>query len=694
MKLIIAEKPSSAKSIAAVLGAKNWRNGCYEGGGYVVSWCVGHLLGLAEPYEYDERYTKWRYEDLPIFPKKWKYTAAEKSKKQLKILTDLIKRPDIETIVNACDAGREGELIFRLVYQHSSSNKPTQRLWVSSLEEQAIVDGFRNLRPGAEYDRLYQVALCRAQADWLVGMNFSRLFTIIYETSSLNIGRVQTPTLAMIVERERKINEFTKELFYVPEITCCHIGKLDGFKASGERLKDKDTAEAIRFACDSQIAVVKTVHNQEKTQSPPKLYDLTTLQREANRLFGYTATQTLNCVQNLYELKIATYPRTDSRFITEDMAKGIPALINNVVTVLPFIGDIGNLNINNIVDNDKVTDHHAIIPTQSITSADISTLSHADKNILTMICTRLISAVSDKYIYAETVASIECGGTMFTAKGKTVIDNGWKAIEKALNESFGKSKKDDDNSLPELFEGQRFTVNASIHEGSTKPPSHFTEDLLLSAMESAGVEDMPDDAERKGLGTPATRAGIIEALINSGMLERKDKLLLPTIKGVNLIKIVPESVKSPRLTAEWENHLKRIERRELSVGDVMISINKFVNDTVKTHNNIPDEHKGLFPSNRHTGERVGTCPRCGGNVNESPKGYFCDTKTCKFAFWKDNKYFTSKKKTLTKEIIKTLLSEGRIFISGLVSEKTGKPYNATIILDDSKEGYPSFKMEF
>jgi len=688
--LVVAEKPSVAKAIADVLGAKTRRDGSYEGNGFIISWCIGHLLGLAEPQAYDEKYSKWHYEDLPILPENWIYDPAPKTKKQLKTLIDLMKRAEVTTIINACDSGREGELIFRLVYEHSKCKKPVKRLWISSMEESAITEGFESLRNGTDYDRLYHSALCRGQADWLIGMNYSRLFSILYNTS-LRVGRVQTPTLAMVVEREQKINNFTKEPFYVVELSG------GGFTAEREKIKHKSVAEDIRTACNGKTANIESLKKHEKSVSAPKLYDLTTLQREANKLFGYTATQTLSAVQNLYEQKIATYPRTDSRFITEDMAAGIPLLVQSMTGILPFDTGIGNINPAQIVNNAKVTDHHAIIPTPTTAKADISALPTAEQNILMMICTRLVSAVSEKHIYAETVATVECDGEVFTAKGKTVVQIGWKAIEQAFFTSLGKGSKDADKSLPELSEGQQFFASTGVREGFSQPPKHYTEDLLLSAMETAGAEEMPDDAERKGIGTPATRASIIEGLIKSGLLSRKDKLILPTEKGVNLIKVLPEQVKSPLLTAEWENHLKRIERGELSADDFMISINRFISDLVKSHATVSDENKALFPTDNPASKPIGKCLRCGCNVVETPKAFSCEnsrSKKCEFVLWKNSKFFTAKKKTLTKEVATTLLTDGRIFMQGLYSEKTGKTYNATITLTDEGKGYPKFGMEF
>ena len=686
-RLVVAEKPSVAKVLSGVLGAKTKREGYYEGNSYIISWCVGHLLELAMPQDYDEKYAKWRYSDLPIIPKEWKYLAVPKTKKQLKILTDLMKRSDVDSVVNAADCGREGELIFKLVYEHCRSKKPVYRLWISSIEESAILDGFKNLRPGADYDRLYKSALCRQQADWLVGMNYSRLFSILYD-AQLSVGRVQTPTLAMIVEREQKINGFVKEPFYTVEISD------SSFTAEREKVKDKCTAEAISTDCNGKTAVVKSVKKQEKSISPPKLFDLTTLQREAHRLFGYTAAQTLECAQTLYELKAATYPRTDSRFITDDMAAGITGLVTEIAGIRPFsVGDI-SVNAAQIVNNEKVSDHHAILPASGALKVDMNVLPTAAKNILMMICTRLISAVSERHIYAETAVTLECGGEIFTAKGKTVVKNGWKGVEQAFAAEFGKPRKDEDKSLPELFEGQTFSVKSSVREGFTQPPKYYSEDLLLAAMETAGGDEISEMAERRGLGTPATRSNIIEGLINSKLIERKDKALRPTEKGVNLIKILPDSVKSPMLTAEWENNLLRVQKGELTDYDFMVAINKFVSDTVKIYGAASEENKSLFPSSRQKGEVIGKCPRCSGDISESPKGFFCSNNGCTFGLFKDNKFFTMKKKTITKEIASALLSDGRIFMSGLASEKTGKTYSATIILDDKGEGYPGFRMEF
>jgi len=567
------------------------------------------------------------------------------------------------------------------------------------MEETAIAEGIKNLRKGADYDNLHKAALCRQQADWAVGMNYSRLFGCLYNVKGLSIGRVQTPTLAMIVERDGKIKNFIKEPFYTIEIDGA------GFTAASERIKEKSHAEEIHGKIHGKTAVIKSVVNQEKSASAPKLYDLTTLQREANRLFGYSASDTLKYAQNLYEQKILTYPRTDSRFITEDMAQGIPALVDSVIGILKGanlpIEKSGAVSVSQITDNKKVTDHHAIIPTAEAARVNIDS-SPAEKNILMMVCVRLLSAVSPKNKYAETIITVESAGYEFTAKGKTVIDNGWKTVEDAFLTAYGKKKdkgqEQDEKSLPGVAEGQHFSANAIIKEGFTSPPKAFTEDTLLSAMENAGVEDMPEDVERMGIGTPATRAEIIETLLKREYVVRKDKQILPTEKGASVIKILPDSdsVKSPYLTAQWESDLKKVEKGEISAGEFMTAINGYVKKAVDENKTVPDDMKALFASSApNGGEVIEKCPRCGNGVTETQKAFSCVNRACKFALWKDSKFFTAKKKKLTKAVALALITEGRIFMSGLHSEKTGKPYNATIFLvDDNPDSSPSFRMEF
>jgi len=692
MQLVITEKPSVAAAIGDVLGASIRHDGYYEGGGYIVSWCIGHLLGLADPQSYDEKYAKWRLGDLPIAINDWKHTptGSASAKKQLQVLKKLLGRKDVDTVVNAADAGREGELIFREVYEYFGCKKPIKRLWISSLEEESIKNGVANLLPGADYNNLYEAALCRGKADWLVGINLTRLFTKLYNSEGvLSVGRVQTPTLSMIVAREHQIQGFTKEPFFTIEIT------KDDFTAEREKLKDKDAAEEIRKACDGQTATIVSIEKQEKSTSAPKLYDLTTLQREANRMFGYPASKTLESAQKLYEQKILTYPRTDSKFLSQDMAAGVEALVPAVADAMPFDLPVDmDLSISQVINSAKVTDHHAIIPTQMIGNISIDSLPGTERNILLMVCTRLLAAIAPKHTYAETVITAECSGEMFKAKGKTVLQEGWKAIDPSFAVSCGKKTATEEKVLPVLEEGQELVVSASLREGFTQPPKPYTEDLLLSAMENAGKEDMPDDAERKGIGTPATRADIIEGLLKKGYITRESKQLKPTEKGINTIKVLPESVKAPMLTAEWEHSLKRIERGEVTAHEFMNDINNYVRDIVESNQAVPDEHKDLFPSNRPARQVLGKCPRCDNGVVETIKAFSCANRDCKFALWKDNKFFTAKKKSLTLEIATALINDGRIFVAGLYSEKADRTYDATILLDSAGEGYPSFKMEF
>lgn len=694
MKLVIAEKPSVAMSLAAVLGANEKKDGYLEGGGYLVSWCVGHLLELAQPEAYGEQYARWRYADLPILPETWKYEVPKDKKKQLDLLCRLMKDKRVDSVVCATDAGREGELIFRLVYEHAGCKKPMERLWISSMEDAAIREGFEHLRPGRDYDTLYDAAVCRAGADWLVGINATRLFSVLYGVT-LNVGRVMSPTLALLVQREADIDTFVSKPFYVPEITC------GGFTACGEKLTEQSEADTIRIACDKQAASVQSVEKQVKTVQPPRLYDLTTLQRECNRIYGYTAQQTLDYVQSLYEKKLATYPRTDSQYLTEDMQATAASLVLWLRGNMPFgKGSAGEPDIGRVTDGSKVTDHHAIIPTVEIAWTDLSELPSGERDVLTLIAARLLSATAQAHRFEAVTAVLDCQGHLFTAKGKTVLQAGWKEVERlhrmGLKESGPEEGSDTDAVLPMLQEGQIFeTVSAGVREGKTSPPKHYTEDSLLAAMETAGAEDMPEDAERKGLGTPATRAATLEKLVSTGFVQREKKQLIPTEKGTNMIAVLPDNIKSPILTAEWVSRLKQVERGELSVESFMEGIADMSRALVKEHTAPEERFASLFPDAKGTArEAVGVCPRCGAPVYEGKKGFFCDNRDCSFALWKDNKFFSGKKKSITKSVAAALLKEGRVSMSGLYSEKTGKTYNAVVILDDTGDKYVNFKLEF
>ena len=691
-KLVIAEKPSVAHSLAAVIGATARKDGYLEGNGWRVSWCVGHLAGLADADSYDPKYAKWRYDDLPILPADWQMTVGKDKKKQFDVLKKLMNATDVTEVVNACDAGREGELIFRSVYELAGCQKPMKRLWISSMEDAAIREGFANLRSGAEYDGLRDAALCRAKADWLVGINATRLFSVLYHRT-LNIGRVMSPTLALIVQREAEIDSFKPVPFYTVAL------ELSGFTALGERMKDKAAAEQLKNACQEAAATVKQVERKDKSEKPPALYDLTTLQRDANRLLGYTAQQTLDYLQNLYEKKLCTYPRTDSRYLTSDMAEGLPVLVNLVANAMTFRKGIAiSCDAGAVINDKKVTDHHAVIPTRNIQNVDLSGLPVGERTVLELVALRLLCAVTQPYTYAETSVTVECAGAAFTAKGRTVKHPGWRALDAAYRANLKNApepdKEAESKELPELTEGQSLPLtDAAVKEGKTSPPKHFTEDTLLSAMETAGKEDMPEDAERKGLGTPATRAGILEKLVSAGFLERKKSKktvqLMPSHDAVSLITVLPEQMQSPLLTAEWEYRLGEIERGELSPEDFMAGISAMLRDLVGTYQVIKGTEY-LFSPPR---EVVGRCPLCGGEVAEMQKGFFCQNETCRFAIWKNNKWWAAKKKQPTKAVVAALLKDGRARLTGCYSEKTGKTYDATVVLEDDGQ-YVSFKLEF
>lgn len=666
MKLVIAEKPSVAKTIANVIGATKHNDGYLSGNGYAVSWCFGHLAELAQAESYNESYGKWKYEDLPIIPDAWQYAVSEDKRKQFEVITSLMRDESITEVINACDAGREGELIFRTVFNLSGCKNPMKRLWISSMEDTAIKDGFNNLRPGSEYDNLYLAAICRSKADWLVGINATRLFSVLYHRT-LNVGRVVSPTLAMIVQREAEINAFKSEPFYKTVL------EFDGFRAESERFADEESATAAAQICNNDEAVVKSVERKEKSEKAPALYDLTTLQRDANRILGYTAQQTLDYLQSLYEKKLCTYPRTDSKFLTDDMKGSVSDIAAISADVLDLVSP-KNINADKICNSKKVSDHHAIILTKSVKSTDVNSLIAGEREILKLIARRTLCAVSEPYVYTETTAVISCGGREFNTKGIFVTNPGWKIYLKA---------DEPGSNLTELYEGQILNPKyISVTEGKTTPPKHFTEDTILSAMEKAGAKDMPDEAERKGLGTPATRASIIEKLVSVSFVTRKKGQktvnLIPDGIGASLITILPEELQSPLLTAEWEQQLLRVEKGEMKPDEFMSAIENMVNTLVRDYKVI-DGAEVLFPSGRTV---VGKCPRCGSNVTESKRGYFCEKNDCRFALWKDNRFLTSKRVGLTKKMAEMLLRDGKAYVSRIYSEKTGKKYDAFIVMTD------------
>ena len=687
MILVVAEKPSVAQSIAKVLGATSRKDGYLEGNNYIVSWCVGHLVGLADASSYDERYAKWRYDDLPIVPEEWLFEVPKDKAQQFKVLRDLMKDKRVTELVCATDAGREGELIFRLVYNKAGCNKPFKRLWISSLEDAAIREGFNHLRDSGDYDKLYEAALSRSKADWIVGINGTRLFTTLYK-KRLVVGRVQTPTLAMLVEREGKITTFHKEKYFN-----VHVQK-DGLTADMEKIKTEDEAKAIAAACDKKQAVVSSLKRETKTVNPPKLYDLTTLQREANRYYSFTAQQTLELVQSLYEKKLLTYPRTDSQFITDDMedtARQVIGIICRKVSI--FDGMSHTPDIKRITNNAKVTDHHAIIPTVQLEKQDISELPEAEQKIIRLVAMRLLSSTGEKHIYDETSVTLSCEGYEFKTKGKTVTQEGWKAIEQRFKDALkSKDKEEPEKVLPAVNENDILSpVSASVTEHYTTPPKQYTEDTLLSAMETAGNDAFDEDTEKKGLGTPATRAGIIEKLVKSGFIERKGKSLVPTKDGNNLVCVLPEQITSPSMTAEWENTLMQIERGNADADKFLAGIVDMTASLVKAYPFLSDAEASRFESGK---EIIGKCPRCGSPVYVGKGNYYCSSKECSFCMWEDNKFFSSKKKKLTKKIATELLDKGWCRVKGLYTPKKPQLYDAIIRLDDTGGKYVSFKMEF
>ena len=678
-QLVIAEKPSVAQSLAAVLGAGQRREGYLEGNGWLVSWCVGHLAELADAAAYNPAYAKWRKEDLPILPESWRFTIAKDKRDQFDVLRTLLRREDVSEVVNACDAGREGELIFRTVYALAGCSKPISRLWISSMEDEAIREGFAHLRPGREYDGLHQAALCRSKADWLVGINATRLFSLLYGCT-LNIGRVVSPTLALVVQREAEIATFQPEPFYMVELDC------DGLSLAGDRKASKKEAQEAAARCQGSAAVVQSVERWEKTEKPPALFDLTTLQREANRTLGYTAQQTLDYLQALYDKKLSTYPRTDSRYLTDDMEAGVPALVEAAASICGVTAPETVL-AGQVCDSARVSDHHAVVPTASAGKADLEALPIGEREILRLVSLGLLRAVCPPCRSAETCITAVCGGDPYTVKWRSVLSPGWKVYAQTADAEAG--------SGPDgLTEGQTLPVAAAqVKSGKTTPPKHHTEDSLLSAMEMAGKEDMPEDAERQGIGTPATRAAILEKLVSAGFVERKRAKktvsLLPTPLGTALITVLPEQLQSPTLTAEWEHRLKEVERGTLAPGDFMDEIAAMLRELVETCRPV-EGSAVLFPSTR---EAVGRCPRCGGTVTDGRQGFFCENRACGFAIWKNSKWWENKKKTPTKAIVAALLKDGRTQISGLWSEKTGKTYTATVALTDDGTR-ASFRLEF
>ena len=690
--LVIAEKPSVAQSIAAVLGAREKKDGFIEGNGYLVSWCVGHLIGLAEAAAYGEQYRKWSYDSLPILPQEWKYTVAADKKTQFDTLKDLMHRDDVSAVVNACDAGREGELIFRFVYEVAGCKKPMRRLWISSMEDEAIRDGFSHLKDGRDYDPLFASALCRAKADWIIGINATRLFSCLYN-HTLNVRRVQTPTLKMLVDRDAAITTFKKEKYYHVRLM------LPGAEAISERLPAADEARELKRACEAAQAVCASLDREQKTAAPPKLFDLTSLQREANRIFGYTAKQTLDLAQALYEKRLLTYPRTDSSYLTDDMGDTAAGILTMLCGKLPFMEGVAlTPEVSRLLNSKKVSDHHAIIPTMELAKTDLSGLPETERNILTLAGARLLMAAAEPHTFEAVTAVFECAGQTFTAKARTVLSDGWKGLERRYRATLKTKPAPEDSEENGLLsgtlsfsEGQTFdSPTAKVTEHDTTPPKPHNEASLLSAMERAGNEETDPDAERRGLGTPATRAAVIEKLVKGGFVERKGKQLIPTKDGINLVCVLPEALTSPKLTAEWENNLTQIAKGKADPDAFMGGIEEMAKGLVKSYPFLSDEKKDLFKPER---AELGKCPRCGSPVYEGKKNYYCSSRECAFTMWKNDRFFEERKVTFSPKIAAALLKDGKAAVKKLYSPKTGKTYEGTVLLADTGGKYVNYRVE-
>lgn len=687
--LVIAEKPSVAQSYAKNLSAYKKQDGYMEGENCLVSWCLGHLAEYARPEEYDERYAKWQFDDLPIIPEKWKLQVSADKKKQFSVLKELMNREDIEYLVNGCDAGREGELIFQRVYDLSGCRKPVRRLWISSMEDEAIKNGFREMQDASLYRNLCMAAICRAQADWLIGMNATRAYTTKYY-KKLVVGRVQTPTLAMLTEQQDRIEHFQKETFYRVELT---DGKL---VAVSENITNKADAELLAALCDGSEAIITELKREQKKVSPPKLYDLTSLQREANRYFGFTAKKTLDLLQELYEEKLVTYPRTDSRFVTEDMIGTVEELAGKMPLMLPFVeyGQLGH-NIKRVVNNEKVADHHAILPTKEAVEKGIMDLPVDKKNLMILIGQQVLQAVGEDYLYEQTDVTVNCQKNEFTARGKTAVQMGFKDVEKAFRNHCVKTEKEDSDRQLEIPYGyqkgmQLFNVKAETSIHYTSPPKSFNEDTLLAAMETAGNKEFDEKTEKKGLGTPATRASTIEKLVASGYAQRKGKQIIPTAEGRELIRVMPENLKSAGLTAEWENRLLLMERGELNGEQFMEGIVTMLEEILNGCRKIPEEERNRFQTAK---ELIGKCPVCGSDIFEGKRNFYCSNRQCDFALWKDNRFLEGMEKKLDKKMAKELLDKACTHVKGLYSKKKDTRFDADLLMT-LENGKPRFHLEF
>ena len=688
--LVIAEKPSVAQSYAKNLSAYKREDGYLEGESCIVSWCLGHLAEYAQPEEYDPKYEKWQFDDLPILPETWKLKVSKDKKKQFEVIKTLMNRSDVEYLVNGCDAGREGELIFQRVYDLAGCRKPVKRLWISSMEDAAIQKGFQTMKSEEEYKNLCMAAVCRAQADWLIGMNGTRAYTTRY-FKRLVVGRVQTPTLAMLAERQERIEHFQKEAFYKVALT---DGKLT---VVSENIANEEAADLLAALWNGSTAVVTQMKKERKKSFPPKLYDLTSLQREANRYFGYTAKRTLDMLQELYEEKLVTYPRTDSQFVTEDMKDSVEELVGKMPVLLPFV-DYGQLGhgVKRVINNAKVSDHHAILPTKEAVEKGISDLPSDKKNLMMLICQQLVQATGEEYLYEQTDITVKCQEQDFKARGKIPVQMGFKEVEKAFKQLCVKAEpvegKEKETSIPAGYEeGMRiFPVKAEKTTHYTSPPKPFNEDTLLAAMETAGNKEFDSETEKKGLGTPATRASIIEKLVSSGYAQRKGKQILPSTEGKELVKVMPEYLKSAVMTAEWENQLLMMEKGQITDTQFMGEITSLVRKILEVCREIPEEERRRFQTAR---EVIGKCPVCGCDVFEGKQNFYCSNRQCDFALWKENRFLGSMEKNLDKKMARELLDKACTHVKGLYSKKKDMKFDADLLLT-LEDGKPRFHLEF
>ena len=688
--LVIAEKPSVAQSYAKNLSAYKREDGYLEGESCIVSWCLGHLAEYAQPEEYDPKYEKWQFDDLPILPEAWKLKVSKDKKKQFDVLKGLMNRSDVEYLVNGCDAGREGELIFQRVYVLAGCRKPVKRLWISSMEDAAIQKGFQTMKSEEEYKNLCMAAVCRAQADWLIGMNGTRAYTTRY-FKRLVVGRVQTPTLAILAERQERIEHFQKEAFYKVALT---DGKLT---VVSENIANEEAADLLAALCNGSTAVVTQMKKESKKSFPPKLYDLTSLQREANRYFGYTAKRTLDMLQELYEEKLITYPRTDSQFVTEDMKDSVEELVGKMPVLLPFVdyGQLGH-DIKRVINNAKVSDHHAILPTKEAVEKGIADLPADKKNLMMLICQQLVQATGEEYLYEQTDITVKCQEHDFKARGKIPVQMGFKEVEKAFKQLCVKAEpvegKEKETSIPAGYEeGMRlFPVKAEKNTHYTSPPKPFNEDTLLAAMETAGNKEFDSETEKKGLGTPATRASIIEKLVSSGYAQRKGKQILPSTEGKELVKVMPEYLKSAVMTAEWENQLLMMEKGQITDTQFMGEITSLVRKILEVCREIPEEERRRFQTAR---EVIGKCPVCGCDVFEGKQNFYCSNRQCDFALWKENRFLGSMEKNLDKKMARELLDKACTHVKGLYSKKKDMKFDADLLLT-LEDGKPRFHLEF